>query len=60
MDEEVLAAVGQSCDPQALLDTMTERYPMARVIASVQRLLERGKITLDSEGMVVATRHGGE
>jgi hypothetical protein len=57
-DTEILAVIGDSGDrvePQALIDKLLERsYDMASVIEALQRAIERGKISLNSDGMVVS------
>lgn len=57
-DTEILAAVAQGgnngIDPQALLDSLMKNYQKASVIEALQRAIERGKISLSSEGMVVS------
>nr|WP_086493786.1 hypothetical protein [Novosphingobium panipatense] len=42
-------------DPQALIDTLVSReYELADVIEALQRAIERGKISLNGEGMVIS------
>lgn len=56
-DTEILAAIGEDgIDPQHLIDALRAKYPMTSVIEALQRAIERGKITLTSEGMVVAVK----
>lgn len=56
-DTEILAAIGDDgIDPQQLIDQLLADYPMSSVIEALQRAIERGKITLTSEGMVVAVK----
>jgi len=56
-DTEILAAIGDDgIDPQQLIDKLLADYPMSSVIEALQRAIERGKITLTSEGMVVAVK----
>jgi len=52
---EVIDAAGRNgVDPQQLIDVLHRSYDMASVIEALQRAIERGKISLNSEGMVVA------
>jgi hypothetical protein len=58
-DTEILdvinSAGGDGIDPQALIDVLTGRdYEMPAVIEALQRAIERSKISLSSDGMVVA------
>lgn len=58
-DTEILAAIreagGGGLDPQELIDTLTGRsYQLADVIEALQRAIERGRISLNGEGMVIS------
>lgn len=57
-DTEILAVVAggdvNGIHPQELLDTLLRDYEPTSVIEALQRAIERGKISLSSEGMVVA------
>ncbi|WP_067108640.1 hypothetical protein [Sphingopyxis granuli] len=58
-DGEILNVIGSAdqgrIEPQALIDALIERgYASPSIIEALQRAIERGKISLDSEGMVVA------
>jgi hypothetical protein len=58
-DQEILAAIrdaGGIMDPRALINRLCTEHDFANVIEGIQRAIERGEITLDSEGMVVAMR----
>lgn len=56
-DTEILAAIGDDgIDPRQLIDTLLADYPMSSVIEALQRAIERGKISLTSDGMVVAVK----
>lgn len=58
-DQEILAAIhdaGGIMNPRALIDLLRAEHDFTDVIEGIQRAIERGKITLDSEGMVVAAR----
>jgi len=56
-DTEILAAIGDDgVDPQQLIDKLLADYPMSSVIEALQRAIERGKISLTSDGMVVAVK----
>lgn len=56
-DTEILAAIGDDgIDPQQLIDKLLADYPMSSVIEALQRAIERGKISLTSDGMVVAVK----
>lgn len=55
-DDEILAKiqeVGGVIDPQSLIASLVEVHDYRNVIEGIQRAIERGKITLDDEGMVV-------
>lgn len=55
-DDEILAEIGAAggiIDPRALIERLCAEHDFANVIEGIQRAIERGKITLDSEGMVV-------
>ena len=55
-DDEILAQIrdaGGTIDPRALIEALTRDHEFTNVIEGIQRAIERGKITLDSEGMVV-------
>lgn len=52
---EIVAKGGVSgIDPQKLVDALISNYSMASVIEALQRAIERGKISLSSEGMVIS------
>ncbi len=56
-DTEILAVIdesGNGVDPQVLIDALKRDYDMASVIEALQRAIERGKISLNSDGMVVS------
>ena len=55
---EVISAAGEGgIDPQHLIDQLlANNYDMASVIEALQRAIERGKISLSSEGMVVSLK----
>lgn len=57
-DTEILAVIADGgdngIDPQSLVATLARSYPKANVIEALQRAIERGKISLSSEGMVVS------
>lgn len=58
-DTEILAVICEAgeggLDPQKLIDTLTGRsYQLADVIEALQRAIERGKISLTGEGMVIS------
>ncbi len=56
-DSEILAVIdasGNGVDPQVLIDSLKRDYEMASVIEALQRAIERGKISLNSDGMVVS------
>ena len=57
-DTEILDVVASGgvngIHPQKLLDTLMADYDMASVIEALQRAIERGKISLNSEGLVVS------
>jgi hypothetical protein len=57
-DTEILNLISagseNNIDPQRLINKLSETYKMADVIESLQRAIERGRISLNSEGMVVA------
>lgn len=55
-DRVILAAIGNGIDPNKLIDGLKAEYDFANIIEALQRAIERGKITLDANGMVVATR----
>lgn len=58
-DQEILAAIrdaGGVMDPRALIKHLCAEHDFVNVIEGIQRAIERGEITLDSEGMVVAMR----
>lgn len=55
-DDEILAQIqeaGGVIDPRTLIDALTDLHDFTNVIEGIQRAIERGKITLDDEGMVV-------
>lgn len=56
-DTEILAVIDESengVDPQVLIDALKRDYDMPSVIEALQRAIERGKISLNSDGMVVS------
>ena len=57
-DTDILAVISNGSengiDPQNLIDTLVNDYDMPSVIEALQRAIERGKISLNSEGMVVS------
>ena len=58
-DTEILAVIREAgdggLDPQKLIDTLTGcSYQLADVIEALQLAIERGKISLTGEGMVVS------
>lgn len=57
-DTEILDVVtsggASGIDPQKLIDALMKKYDMASVIEALQRAIERGRISLSSEGMVVS------
>jgi len=57
-DHEILDLIGVDgrMDPHALIARLCEAHEMGNVIDALQRAIERGKITLDNEGMVVSTQ----
>lgn len=55
-DDEILAKIqdaGGVIDPHTLIAQLTAIHDYKNVIEGIQRAIERGKITLDDEGMVV-------
>lgn len=55
-DHVILAAIGGGIDPNQLIDGLKAEYDFANIIEALQRAIERGKIALDTNGMVVATQ----
>ncbi|OYW50148.1 MAG: hypothetical protein B7Y36_06340 [Novosphingobium sp. 28-62-57] len=55
-DHVILSAIGNGIDPNKLIDDLKVEYDFANIIEALQRAIERGKITLDANGMVVATQ----
>ncbi|MBA4780148.1 hypothetical protein [Blastomonas sp.] len=56
-DTEILtmiAGANDAIDPQALVDQLCNQYELSSVIEALQRAIERGKISLNSDGMVIA------
>ena len=58
-DAEILAVIaaggGSGTDPESLVNHLQAKgYATANVIEALQRAIERGKIGLSSEGMVVS------
>ena len=51
--EVILAAIGERIDPDELISQLRAEHDMSNVIEALQRAIERGKITLDRDGMVV-------
>lgn len=58
-DAEILQEVGGGAiDPEVLIrKLMDQNYPLDGVIEALQRAIERGKIALDSDGMVIDLGH---
>ena len=52
--EAITAAGGNGIEPERLIATLAGGYDMSAVIEALQRAIERGKISLSSEGMVVS------
>jgi len=59
-DTEILEIVGAGMNPDDLISTLSQKYPMDNLIEGLQRAIEREKITLDRAGMVVAVRQLAE
>lgn len=55
-DEIILAMIGAPIDPDILIARLRADYDIKDVIEALQRAIERGKITLDSDGMVVTAQ----
>ena len=57
-DQEIIAAIADGgTDPQKLIDGLVAKgYPMSSIIEALQRAIERGCISLNSDGMVVAVK----
>lgn len=55
-DTEILDSVGNGIDPTDLINILAKKYGKKDVIEGLQRAIEREKIALDSNGMVVAAR----
>lgn len=55
-DQEILNAIGSSIEPTALIEQLAKKYEKKDVIEGLQRAIEREKIALNSDGMVVAAR----
>jgi hypothetical protein len=55
-DDTIIALIGEGIEPNALIAQLRSDYDMADVIEALQRAIERGKIGLDSDGMVIAVR----
>jgi hypothetical protein len=54
LDHEVLEAIGgQAIEPHALVEALSAQHSVVSVIEALQRCIERGKISLNAEGMVV-------
>lgn len=56
LDTEVLALIdgaGGKIEPDALIKRLMEEHTGGAVIEALQRAIERGKISLDPDGMVV-------
>lgn len=56
-DAEILAKIddaGGLIDPTALIKELAAVHDFENVIEGIQRAIERGKITLSDEGMVIA------
>ncbi len=55
---EILAAIGENgIDPQQLIDALLGAgHPKTAIIEGLQCAIERGKISLASDGMVVAVK----
>lgn len=53
--EVICEAGGGGVDPQKLINTLTSReYELRDVIEALQRAIERGRISLNGEGMVIS------
>lgn len=58
-DAEILTALhklGKVVEPTALVGLLSADHEMANVIEALQRALERGQITLNSDGMIIEAR----
>lgn len=58
-DEVILQLIDEAhgqIAPDALIQVLCVDHDLANVIEALQRAIERGKISLDSDGMIVATR----
>ena len=55
-DETILAIIGARIDPDDLIAQLRAEHDINNVIEALQRAIERGKITLDSDGMVVTAQ----
>jgi len=55
-DEVILELIGAGIEPDALITQLRNKHEMDDVIEALQRAMERGKMTLDSDGMVVAVQ----
>ena len=58
-DHEILALItsNQGCmDPRVLIETLCRDHETKNVIEALQQGIERGKITLNEEGMVIALK----
>lgn len=56
-DAEVLAAIaaaGAEIEPAQLISALCESHEPENVIEALQRAIERGKIALSPEGMILA------
>lgn len=60
-DAEILNLIGAGLSPDELIrGLMAMQYPETNVIEALQRAIEREKITLNSEGLVVAVSQFAE
>lgn len=55
---EAVSGVESGVEPQVLLNSLTSQYQKANVIEALQYGIERGKISLNSQGMVTTRRLG--
>ncbi|MCJ2180894.1 hypothetical protein [Novosphingobium album (ex Hu et al. 2023)] len=62
-DEEILALIGSKqgrIDPRELIESLSGDHETKNVIEALQRAIERRKITLDPDGMVIALEQFAE
>lgn len=56
-DADIVKAIGADpADPQILIDQLEETYEFSCVIEALQRAIERGRIIINSDGMVVVVQ----